>query len=513
MADLGEILRGVGRGIGTAGRVAGQGLGVALTPVAMAMAARSGRNPLSAMPGYQEALDPLQQARLQEALSQADVNRAFIAGLPGMGGGGQQAASSGIGGEAPYYLAAPGMPTAPATTPQPGLLGSVLGSIAESAQSMPRHAMPAQPAPQGQVVQRQPGRAPMQLGSVSVSGGRVSGQYKVPEPFRVKAGTINPVTNKPYVPGDFESGRPVIVEPSTERAKAAIDVANQRIRSTGAKGFLSALRKSVEALPFAEDGADLVFAGPMLYKMAYWDGDKDAVNLQTAAGRLPVLVEALQRDGRVSDQDVTLLRQNLPSFFDVKSRALSKIQNIEDLLNSRNINLDEELARLDAEAGAPVNPGAGSAPSPVARQPRQPRTLAPSPRAGFREQFSSAAGVVARAKGGPVAPMQTALVGERGPELLTTPEASYVTPLAEVQQAQANRIGRAQNAGMPMQLAQANTPDAKRGSMYTGGTPTTTIPPSGIRQGVGMAPADVEKAKQGGTVVWDPVLGRAVTVY
>lgn len=85
MPGLLDILRGIGSG-------AQSGLGAALTPVAMAMAARSGRDPFAVLRSARGEPDPLEQAQLdnyrrQSILSQIDASqsnagRAFLQANP-----------------------------------------------------------------------------------------------------------------------------------------------------------------------------------------------------------------------------------------------------------------------------------------------------------------------------------------------------------------------------------------------------------------------------------------------
>ncbi len=144
--------------------------------------------------------------------------------------------------------------------------------------------------------------------------------------------------------------------------EAGAQAGQQRIRSAGALGFLRSLRGSVDRKYTATDLGQIPVQAGQLYVQAL-QGDADAVNIQTAQGRLPVLVEALQRDGRISNQDAIFLMGNLPSFYDTKARAIAKLDAIEDTLRQRNINLDTELGRMGG--GAPPAAPAAQTPAPA----------------------------------------------------------------------------------------------------------------------------------------------------
>lgn len=558
MPGIGDILAGIGRG-------AGKGLGVALTPVAMAMAARSGRNPFTAMPGYAEPLDPLQQQRLATLQSQDAINNAILGqlGLAGGGVGAQPGLS-----RAERLLAGVSVQPSGIEAPQPQGVGGMVGGMVNDAMAQPRHQVQAPPAPVGGVVQRRPA---MQLQGVTVTGGRPGLTFGVAKPRTVKETDINPLTQKRYVPGDTgPQGEQIIIEQSKagqqnqnylSRIRAAraqmkvlagdlvdpktgLQVINpdtgrpttyrDALMGTGTTSNLLALLPGIPEARMKILARGGTFAGipiPRHVQVAAQSIQSFQGSVSAASrvgGEVGNLNEGEQ--GRFKDAFIPGPRDSADSAEQKLAYFDASMNGIEEALNAgaSAAEIGEMYRQATANAEA-MTPGSGRTPAPVAPTAPGPRTLAPSPRSSFRDQFSAAAGgVVARATGGPVAPGQTALVGETGPELLTMPTASYVTPLAEVQQAQANRIGRAQGGGMAMEaakprklgkdaflnaqmMAQADTPDARRGAAYTGGTPTTTIPPGGLGSGIGLTPEQVQQTQQGGVqIIQKPGGGFAV---
>lgn len=504
-------LQAAGRGIGT-------GLGVALTPLAMAQAARSGRNPFSVLPNYQEPLNAVQQAQRATALAeitQTPQGRAFLLNQPEIAQGlgfpltqeGQPTILPEGMGPTTFEAGLPQLPPQ-VTTPESALMES---RQAESQyQNMLREAAANELGGQGAA-----GGGPRRLRLEGL--GATGPSFKRPTPLKVMEGTLNPNTNQPFRAGEEFEGSQVILTPSPSRAKARTELSSQRIRSAGAFGFLDDLDKSVDKL-FTATSLTGLPEQALTATIADYNGDPDAVNISTALGRLPVLVEALQRDGRISNQDASYLIGNLPSYrTDVKARAKSKLASIRRLLEARNINLEEELARLEGRESAAPPPPPSTLPPGGRPQRRKgqaaetsvstattttgPTSTAPTTSTTIpaiedvRSRVQSYLGrrppIVARAKGGPVQRGQLGLVGEYGPELI---------------------LGPAQVQPMPMQLALPGH-ESERSRMQQG-TTTTTLPPPmpGVRSGEGLRPEDVPAAQQGGIIMYDPVLGRPVVV-
>lgn len=454
MPSILDILKSAGNGLGT-------GLGVALTPLAMTQAAASGRNPFS-------ILEQARNGGIQQQLQQQQLANAQQQGLIQRAGALQDPATRALLGSSPELAGSFGIPSVPGGIASPEVLAGAGGGPApfggqvpmlppevDTTQSIAREAAQSR---QGYYALLQ------QLLQQQMGGGAVpAGGALPPTPGQPSAAPTPgaPGASPPLRLTGLGAGGPTFSsEPTKTAQKQGQELSNQRIRSAGAFGMLDDLEASVNRIYTAQKATELPGQAARLAWAAF-NGDPDAVNIQTAIGRLPVIVEALQRDGRISNQDASFLLGNLPNLYlDLKPRALSKLAAVRRTLQARNINLDAELGALNSSMGGGRTP-------PIPRAPTGEAPAGPlaTPEAAATPPAASTKGIEAarervralgaqpqvlqRATGGPIPPGATAMVGEYGPELVSQPSgsaaAAQVTPMAPP----------------PMQLAQAQPTTAQ----------------------------------------------------
>lgn len=502
--------------LGKVGRGVGKGLGVALTPIAMVQAARSGRSPVEAMEGIwgPDMSRQLQQAQLdqihrQGLAQQIDIltnpqKRAALMGMPdvaGQMGFPVQEVPGGLGGAPQQQVMLPDIPVSPADQ-----LAQARADREAQLSTLLANFLPgAGGAPGGGAgvggIQPVGGAAP--VAQPAASGMGVRG-------FNVGPGGVSLTVGPDPAIAESQKAERQRIDKGREEVTA------QRVRSAGATALLEDLKGSVNRIYSAKSLGELPSQALRLGRLNL-EGDEDAVNIATAKGRITVLVEALQKDARVSNQDASFLMENLPSLYtDTHKRALSKIKKIEDLLAKKNINLDEELNRLEAGVTGTSVPGSTTTTTPSA-QGGPPSTQAPMPSGVERARARVAAlgaAPTARAKGGSLRPNEVGLVGERGPELSISGDPRTIVPLQQM--AMDDRTARALQALQAQESAARQAGAMRAPGMSSGGggfvgansAPARPLQPIGqvptglsVGGGPGLSPEDAARATQGGVVI------------
>jgi hypothetical protein len=221
-----DQLRAIGRGAQT-------GLGAALTPVAMAMAARGGRDPfeiLRQQQGGQDPLNPLQQAQLQQAkqamlvqqmtASQDPAARAFLLQNPDAAA--QMGFPVGSRSEAIFTRGEPGTMLQPDAVMGPQRT-ALLPPAVDTTDALRRQQMQANTAwlqsirglVSGDAAGGQGlGAAGGMPGGMSVTGLTAGGPVLgYPPPLTVEQGSVGP-TGQPIQPQERIGNRQVIIKPS-----------------------------------------------------------------------------------------------------------------------------------------------------------------------------------------------------------------------------------------------------------------------------------------------------------
>lgn len=476
-----ETLRQLGGG-------AARGLGVALTPLAMAQAARSGRNPF-------DIIDEIQGGNLRRQLQEAQLADLQQRGLIQRASALQDPATRALLAQTPEAAGAFGLPTVPSGIASPEVLAqagnppvggnvAMLPPQAETTESLQRQALKGRSeyfdlirnimkGEQGGAPQAGGAGAPATGGLMMTGLGPGGPTFGQPETLSVEAGTLGP-TGAAVQPGERIGKKIALVKPgkAAQQHRARLSLIDSAL-----EGFNAIYKTRIdpksgkadpagilprETLPSATSMGGVagiaaavlprgVFGIANRVKAAY--GNRAAQAIQTGEGTVVTFVKAMGDAANAAQQEQErAINAFLPNSGDTQEQAAAKEE-----LTPRVLAAVREKLAATIESGQPIDDAtiwsevqsaaaqveqAVGGGTPGAFQPAGgPGQAAPGLEA-LRDQvraLGATGRTLRRAKGGPVPAGRVALVGEGGaPELVTRPK--MITGPAQVE---------------PMQLAQS----------------------------------------------------------
>lgn len=450
------------------GDVAGTGLGVALTPLAMAQAARAGRNPLELLQEIQQAGELQQQKQLFERaknLQEPGVRNLLVS--------------------QPELAGALNVETVPGGIASPEVLARARGTGATPGGLVPmlpeRYVSPTETAASAR--QNYFNQLSDMAKEAQAAGGRVSygpsgPSISPPAEMDVREGEMNPGTQQPYKPGE--------VGPTGSRVRRVVPLATTRTAQQ-TQNLLSRLNSASAQLD--------ALTGPLIdpkTKKAYMREDPNQIDPVT---KKPKQVPVTYRDALLGTDVPSALYGEIPFLPEAATRvrarqggaegaAAQALTSLSGMVSSvariggevGNLAAEEQKRFMDAfvptardsvfsgpqkeallrqviantraalEAGGTpedvanifrtatdqamgIGQGASTVPGAT---PGAPAAEVPDEVKSARDRLDkmfNAPPPVARQSGGPVAPRQLALVGENGPELAQSAGPMTITPL------------------------------------------------------------------------------------
>lgn len=351
-----------------------------------------------------------------------------------------------------------------------------------------------------------PGRAPMRLQTIGPSGP----SFGVTPTASVESGTINPATGQPFQAGELNpSGAPVLVKPTkmtqanqgqlgkVKAARAALSLFDTPIDVKTGQPNPNGV-KPIDTLPSGESyggiaalpGASSVIGTATTYKAR--KGDAAAAFVSAGGVGRTAIVKALGDVGNLNEQEQRIVEERLlPSKGDTRELARLKMQAAERILSAIEQGLTNGTMQEGQVKDFILTQGAGTAePPPGAAAPSPAPTEGASGGTGFdamnkKRESLGLPPIQARAKGGSTKKGNLTLVGENGPELARSASPMTIQPLQLAQ----NTPWSPQPSQQPMQLQ----------------APVQQAPMlGGLTQGQGLSDADIQRARQGYTVIMGP---------